>query len=773
MSYVDPRKNINRYLESKPRSSYPESVEKEILLLSLSKDNPALPFGSYLYRLQKYPGDVDLLESFISCCDVETVSIEFSKALQRVIKKIKKEKTHYYSEVKAGLDLRFDIDIGQIENGKYIPHKELGKKITKLYNERLIEESEYKIIKFILLKQYYTLVPLNGDDYDIIFYIIRQYRILRWSEKEILNGKIKLFPNISLKLKDAVKMKTPVKIDEWALINGRFVEVTNFIELAYEDDNGETRPINISIYETNAVITLKDEIEKLYFSDMYYSPFKAVKRMFAFLRRTYLDSKQKDAFYDLLLKVIPFVSSNTSLLYQLKSELETILSILERVKSPPKKSIEIQLDEMKTRIVNDLELDIEAIEIFNKYINDINKIDTGYGKIKYLNELIKILKKVINRETIIFLEKNGMNPPPSILLPAKRKYANIIRGPYDDPQNPLKKIIEEMKKPRILPDVNLEFLEEEKLPNYEIPLKTKKSVKFGPSKESDKKYLEKLRKQRIKKIKKQMSEDFDIPIEEITDEEVKKTHPELINFRPSETKRPISRNKLLVLLELQKIQKLLFNLNGIDIEEYGHDQSAINDVLFDIYESDPELRKNIKKAIQGKTIAAGYHKNYIAEGEGDLFQTSANIYRKYFCNGKARQLLPGEYHYGCHNFTGPGTRIDLPQVLNYAPYNDIDACSRQHDIDYSNAQGNPHLIREADKKVLQCYDKYPNENGYNVAKLGINAKMNIENALPLLVKSVAPNYFGQGCDTCPEGIMKHLMNGYQNRINYENEIKNR
>ncbi len=134
------------------------------------------------------------------------------------------------------------------------------------------------------------------------------------------------------------------------------------------------------------------------------------------------------------------------------------------------------------------------------------------------------------------------------------------------------------------------------------------------------------------------------------------------------------------------------------------------------------------------------------EGAGP-YQTAANVYRKLACNGKARPLYDGEYHYGCHNFTGPGTRIDLPQVMNYKPYNDIDACSRQHDIDYMAASKDPankeQLIRQADKKVVDCYNKFPKENGYGIAKLGINAKMSVENALPLLVKSVAPNYFGR------------------------------
>ena len=130
------------------------------------------------------------------------------------------------------------------------------------------------------------------------------------------------------------------------------------------------------------------------------------------------------------------------------------------------------------------------------------------------------------------------------------------------------------------------------------------------------------------------------------------------------------------------------------------------------------------------------------------FQTIANNYRKKFCNGKARNLRLGEYHYGCHNFTGPGTKIDDPNVLNYKPYNDVDACSKQHDLDYNVTKGlarkdKERLIRKADEEVIECYNKYPNEDGYAVSKAGINSKMYTENQLPALMKKLTGQYFGK------------------------------
>ena len=131
------------------------------------------------------------------------------------------------------------------------------------------------------------------------------------------------------------------------------------------------------------------------------------------------------------------------------------------------------------------------------------------------------------------------------------------------------------------------------------------------------------------------------------------------------------------------------------------------------------------------------------------FQTGANVYRKTSCSGKARPLFSGEKHIGCHNFSGPGTRIDLPEVLNFKPYNNIDACSRQHDIDYNNTKGlsgieRQRAIRKADEVVLNCYDKFPNDSGYSLAKAGIKGKMVAENVAPSLVKAVAGEEYQGG-----------------------------
>lgn len=550
-------------LDLRTRDAYTNETFKNIKIISVDKNKLALPFGSYSQRIQKYPSDIDLSENFSDCKTMEEVIKKFSKKLKKIIKDIDKLRNVFLTDFKAGEDKRYIIDIGKLNNGVYIPSDNFDSKIKYLKDEKLINKDDYDLINKILYKKIYT-----QDDYDIIYNVIRKYRVLRWTTEEILKGSKKLPKNKTITLEKALSMKTIVKIDMVTLMGERFIEVNNLILLSYCKD-GVNYPIN---ERDNYLIEVPKDIEKLYFSNYYYSPFKMVKRIYS------LSIFKND--YSTSNKVTPLLESNISLIYQVKSDLESILLLLEKYNNPSPKNILNVLDNMKMKLSSVMEFSEEELELIYDTLDWINRTNKKQDKIKLIQALQKFLITVINYETINGLNSIGFNPPPSYLMPSKHTYdRNIKRNPDDNPADKI------------------------------------------------------------------------------------------------------------------------------------------------------------------SSIAGGF-----------LFKTMANFYRKRFCDGKARQLKDGEYHYGCHNFTGPGTRIDLEDVRNTIPYNDIDACSKQHDIDYENGKNNPEKIREADEKVLKCYDKYPTENGYNVGKLGINGKMALENLFPMLVRSVAPDFSGRGyyagCNSC-------------------------
>lgn len=131
------------------------------------------------------------------------------------------------------------------------------------------------------------------------------------------------------------------------------------------------------------------------------------------------------------------------------------------------------------------------------------------------------------------------------------------------------------------------------------------------------------------------------------------------------------------------------------------------------------------------------------------FQLAMNEYRKRFCGGKSRPLELGELHFACHNYSGPGTVIN-DKTRNFPPYNDIDNCSRIHDLDYDlierskmSKEEKALAVRKADEEAISCYDRYPNQDGYSASKLGISGKLTAEKILSE-IKGKPSSFYG-GC----------------------------
>jgi hypothetical protein len=440
---ISPDKNFDRFLEFKPLSSFPKDALKDIKLLSFSKDKDASPFGSFIYRVQKYPGDVDLIENFADCCSKEDVIHKFVKRLKEVVNEVlerAENEIYFFSEAKMGLDMRYDVDVGPIAEGIYTPNPKLADITFNMYKKKLLNEEENNIVQFILS----TITNFGKNEYDAIFAIFREKRIVRWSADDILKGYVILPLNKKMTLEEALTYKTFVKIDIITVIAGRFTEVTNFFQLGYytKDVHGKVDRNIIEFFRIQSTEDLPFEIEKLYYSDYFYSPFKVVKRIFAYARSLW--SQFHDPLYkDVLDRIVPFVSSNTSLLYQIKSDIDTIVLVLDKLEEypPAEQYIDVishVLDVDKLNLSTAIELSEHTlIQINNLIIDAIKHIDNRDRTIQTLKEAKKIIVKHINFQTIKYLQSVDLNPPIE-LLPEKLKYdINDVREPDDSPQNPL------------------------------------------------------------------------------------------------------------------------------------------------------------------------------------------------------------------------------------------------------------------------------------------------------------------------------------------------
>ncbi len=410
-------KKINPLLQTKPLASYPADLMHSIKMVSFDPNKNAEPFGSYIYRLQKYPGDIDLFEEYIDEARPNQLVHKFAERLKEMIRKIQRAPLHWFSEFKAGIDPRYDIDIGDLLKGKWFNIPNIPEISINLMKDGLLDQDEVNNINNTLN----NIKLSEADKYDIIFNIFRNHRILRWTENEILHG-VKEVTNRIFKLHDCLFDQTYIKIDVIVYSDSKFTELTNFIGLVSERDNIKDY-ININLKKNNdPKVSLPLEIEKLYFSNYYYSPFKSCKRMYSYGRQ--LDIK------NILKKVIPIVTGDISLLYMLKSQLDVIKLLLERIyiKMVPMNLVINSIDGMKNELSYVLFLSDRGLK---ESYDLMNKIIYGYIPeseiITILQQLIDKWMISINYETIKQMKKYKINPPPLNALPNPMHYEYFTR----------------------------------------------------------------------------------------------------------------------------------------------------------------------------------------------------------------------------------------------------------------------------------------------------------------------------------------------------------
>jgi len=427
---------LDKLLEIKPREAYPQSVVDKIKLISFWKKGLATPFGSYIYRMQKYAGDIDLLEEFNEYTDELTVIQQFIKVLKNIIKTL--PRSHYFSEFKAGYDPYYNIDIGTLSNGYYTISDNLVKDIYTFFKRGHITTYDYEVLKYLLTDLNTKNFKYQTHVYDYIFEFFRNKRILRWSKNDILNGYINIRNN-KYTLAEALKDHTIVKIDLIMLINNKFVEVTNIVMLSYGDSTNGYMPINLSIKDLHNIETLKEEVEKLFYSDKFYSPLKCCKRMYATSR------KLKN--YNHIEALGQILKGDLSLLYQLVSEMDTFVILLKTLKSPPIAQIKRQLNEMKSRLSTILSIDRKSLVEICLIIDQINTIKNKKVLHDNIKDLYNKLKTIDGMFTLNKMNMLKLNPIPDALIPPDSKYnktieRNILKNPPDE----YKKFVENIDK---------------------------------------------------------------------------------------------------------------------------------------------------------------------------------------------------------------------------------------------------------------------------------------------------------------------------------------
>jgi len=393
-----------------PRSF--STATRSLLELITIQEGEIKPVGSQKYTVARYPGDIDLMEKVEYCCSLNTATIKIAKEITKIAKGIKSTPNCYMGDFKAGLDFRYtkikeylgDIDSSGEING--FKQAALKKEIIKLRKDKLITNADFKIMNDLIRKN------MSIAKWTILYKFCRKFWIIRWSLNELIAGKkqvgIKLAKKFTIKLSQALKHKTICKLDLWASVNGRFIEITNFFITSYMDSDGGIHPISPTLgrYIERIITDIKHYGDRNLES---YNPLKMAKRMFAIAASDSVQDRKT------LNKLYPLFSSGSSILYQINAEIETIIdifsdsSIEDEINSDGTMDIIIrQIEGFKSRISQIYDLDIYE-EIIYSIIDDIVGSNAKFYIIKKLEHLSRELTSNFSEGAESYLKKSGLN----------------------------------------------------------------------------------------------------------------------------------------------------------------------------------------------------------------------------------------------------------------------------------------------------------------------------------------------------------------------------
>ena len=379
------RNKVFKLLQTRPQKSLSLDTLEAIDIITLDKAYPPNIVGSFKYIVHEYPADIDMFESYKGCCSLEKVSKEIAEKFKEMANRIKSKSDIYLGDFKAGIDHRYYINIGKNTNNKlhfYNPEtirkSILELKEKKLYSEEEANELLLKVIEHPTIQEYNELDNLLQKRYTI-----------RWTIDELFTG-VKVLPlDIKITLEQAVSQKGVVKIDIWVYLNNRYIEMTNWYMLTYEDSSGKVHNLSVKPekYENSILKDLK------HYNDPVVNKYmKLAKRLWLY---AVLKNNKK-----LMFALYPLFSSGAAKMYQILGEIETIHNILEKIKKPAMNTIIANIEDWKTRLGTIL-LDTLPLNIAYNINKKIDYIIEHKNKkeviLVYLDDITEKLNEYVNR----------------------------------------------------------------------------------------------------------------------------------------------------------------------------------------------------------------------------------------------------------------------------------------------------------------------------------------------------------------------------------------
>jgi hypothetical protein len=266
-----------------------------------------------------------------------------------------------------------DYDLNELFKDEISDKKSALDRLYKVFKDKFIDAKENQDTWITDLK--------CGEDSD--------GEPLRWSYEDMMRGYKRMANGRLIPFQDCLLMKSTLKLDIIALVEGRFVEFSDnyFIKL---DKDANFFPHDME--KGHLLNSIKHDYSFQMFSAG--NIFKALKRAFAYYK---LEAEGKNE--SKLDRLLTFFNSETGLLYKIQSELETIQAVLEQTFRKPK------LEQIHTNLKLVLE-QLRGQPTLRSLIENAMKQRTPKSISQYLEKASDVLFDEINKSSLRFVSQN-------------------------------------------------------------------------------------------------------------------------------------------------------------------------------------------------------------------------------------------------------------------------------------------------------------------------------------------------------------------------------
>jgi len=348
-------------------SNYPDDAVRILNAMSFTDGENVSLLGSSSLRSQLYSADFDGFEMVHIKGSATTAARELSLKFKAIIRRLLKIPNVFIGDIKCGVVAEWRI----VPKTKW--DSALSRQtIMRLYQENILTKNEADEALEVIKNGRSKIGKLLAKD-------VLKYHIVRWTPAEILKGSKTLRDGRKYTLEEALLSPAITKLDVIGLIeNNRYTEFSMIYSFVVSGVPLNPEEINIKKELEDSVSLYRHK------GDL----FKVLKRKFALAK---LEGNTKR-----LKKLQPILNGDLGRIYQILSEIGSLIDLLERHKTiAPIATIRYEIDQLKgkmaliyanshylkkeTHLLNELNALLEApksnlLPLLEKFYDEFSKI---------------------------------------------------------------------------------------------------------------------------------------------------------------------------------------------------------------------------------------------------------------------------------------------------------------------------------------------------------------------------------------------------------------